>query len=247
MKTEIEFYGYTHLGGKKENEDAYGIRELENGISVVVADGLGGHGGGRQAADIAVQNLINCGQGCLPDPDEMMGCLVKANEEILAQRKNRSHMKTTVVFFCLKNGKAVWAHIGDSRLYHYDNWELEDYTLDHSVSQMAVSLGEIRRYDIPGHADRSRLLRVLGEDEIKPAIQKQIDLGKGFHAFLMCTDGFWEYVTEDEMLLDLSKSETPREWIYSMQERHERRVSINPNGNHDNHTAIAVFAKILED
>lgn len=238
---KIDFLGYSHIGGKKENEDSYGVRELENGICVVVADGLGSHGGGRQASGIAVENLIPCAQdGILPDPGTIMARLSQANDEILRRRENKNHMKTTVVFLCLNDNEAVWAHIGDSRLYHYYNWELQDYTLDHSVSQLAVSLGEIKRREIPGHAERSRLLRVLGDEEIKPEIHEQMALEKGFHAFLVSTDGFWEYVTEDEMLLDLCKSETPREWMHSMQLRHERRVG----GDHDNHTAVAVFVKI---
>lgn len=238
---EIDFFGYSHIGGKKENEDSYRIKKLDNGVCVVVADGLGSHGGGKQASGIAVENLINCGQdGRLPDSDSIMECLGRANEEILNHRENKNHMKTTVVFLCLTDNKAVWAHIGDSRLYHYYNWELQDYTIDHSVSQLAVALGEIKRSEIPGHADRSRLLRVLGDEELKPEIHEQTALEKGFHAFLIGTDGFWEYVTEDEMLLDLNKSKTPREWMHSMQLRHEQRV---PKDN-DNHTAAAVYVYI---
>lgn len=238
---EIEYFGYSHIGGKKENEDSYEIRALENGVCAVVADGLGGHGGGRQASQIAVKNLINCNpDGSIPDPNAIMRCMEQANDEIMSQRESERQMKTTVVFLYLVNDKAVWAHIGDSRLYHYYNDELSDYTIDHSVSQLAVALGEIDRSGIPGHVDRSRLLRVLGDEELKPEIHGQVALGKGFHAFLMCTDGFWEYVTEDEMLLDLCKSNSPRSWIHSMQLRHERRVGTG----HDNHTAVALFIYI---
>lgn len=235
---KIKAYQYSHVGGKKENEDSYGIRELENGICTVVADGLGSHGGGKQASEIAVRHLLECAKnGGLPAADEIMNGFVQANEEILRCRESESHMKTTAVFLYLKDNTAVWAHIGDSRLYHFYNWELKDYTLDHSVSQMAVALGEIERWQIPGHVDRSRLLRVVGDDEIKPEIHEPLPLQKGCHAFLLCTDGFWEYVTEDEMLLDLSKAKTPKEWIHSLQYRHERRVETN----HDNHTAVAVY------
>lgn len=239
---EIDFFGYSHIGGKKENEDSYDIRELKNGICVVVADGLGSHGGGKQASGIAVENLINCGQdGILPDSEILVSCLSRANDVILSRRKSKNYMKTTVVFLCLKDNKAVWAHIGDSRLYHYYNWELQNFTLDHSVSQLAVALGEIKRCEIPGHADRSRLLRALGDEELKPEIHEQVNLAKGFHAFLIGTDGFWEYVTEDEMLLDLSKSKTPGEWMHSMQLRHEQRVGTD----NDNHTAVAVYINVI--
>lgn len=236
----IEYYGYSHIGGKKENEDSYGVKEYDNGVIAVVADGLGSHGGGRQASETAVKYLMQCGGGMLPDKETIMSGLWQANSEILEKRENENHMKTTVVFFSVYGNRAVWAHIGDSRLYHYYNYSLCGYTLDHSVSQMAVALGEIDRSHIPFHADRSRLLRVLGDNEIKPEIHDEIALDKGFHAFLMCTDGFWEYVTEDEMLLDLHKSQTPSNWINAMQLRHEKRVK----GDHDNNTAIAVYVYI---
>lgn len=234
-------YGYSHVGGKKENEDSYRIKELENGICVVVADGLGSHGGGKDASAIAAAHLAACGRADrLPTAEEIGTSFMQANAEILERRESERHMKTTAVFLELYEDSAVWAHIGDSRLYHFYNWELADYTLDHSVSQMAVALGEIKRCQIPGHADRSRLLRVIGDDEIKTEIHEPIRLGAGYHAFLLCTDGFWEYVTEDEMLLDLSKAKSPEEWIYSLQYRHERRVGTN----HDNHTAVAVYVII---
>jgi serine/threonine protein phosphatase PrpC len=62
-------------------------------------------------------------------------------------------------------------------------------------------------------------------------------LGNHFHAFLLCTDGFWEYVLEEEMEIDLTKSNTPSEWISFMTQRLAKKV----NGKNDNFTAGAVF------
>jgi len=239
MITEV--WGYSNIGGKKENEDSYGVRETKNGLRVVVADGLGSHGGGKQASEIAVHCLLKCGgDNALPDAKGIMDAMAQANVQIEKTRENQFQMKTTAVYLAVESGSAVWAHIGDSRLYHFYNWELTDYTLDHSVSQMAVALGQIERRDIPGHEDRSRVLRVLGDSELKPEIVNPMVLPRGFHAFLMCTDGFWEYLQEEEILLDLNKSVSPRDWINALLARHEKRV----NGSHDNHTAAAVFADI---
>jgi len=206
----------------------------------IVADGLGGHGGGKQASRIAVSCLSVCGKsGELPAEEEIYRAFAAANEEILKRRRDENHMKTTAVYLCIHGNRAVWAHIGDSRLYHFTGHRLCDYTLDHSVSQMAVALGEIRREEIPGHCDRSRLLRVLGDEELKPEIHKPVCLEPGRHAFLLCSDGFWESVTEDEMLLDLCKSPSPEEWIRSLYARIMKRQGKE----HDNHTAVAVFAE----
>ena len=58
-------------------------------------------------------------------------------------------------------------------------------------------------------------------------------------AFLLCSDGFWEYVYNEEMQADLCKARTPEEWTEFMLLRHIRRV---PSGN-DNFSFIAVFVE----
>lgn len=240
MRERTEGYGYSCQGGRPENEDSYGLAEYGDNYCAVVADGLGGHGGGKQASQTAVRFLSACGEsGSLPSEEEIYRAFAAANEEILEKRIDENHMKTTAVYLCVHGDQAVWAHIGDSRLYHFVDEGLCDYTLDHSVSQMAVALGEIRREDIPGHCDRSRLLRVLGDEELKPEIHETVCLTPGRHAFLLCSDGFWESVGEDEMLLDLCKSLSPAEWLKSLY----LRIAERQGEEHDNHTAVAVFAE----
>lgn len=240
MQEREEGYGYSCQGGRPKNEDSYGAVVFGRNYCAVVADGLGGHGEGKEASRIAVKYLSACGKsGELPTPKEIYRAFEAANAEIKTKRIDENHMKTTAVYLCIHGNQAVWAHIGDSRLYHFLDGRLCDYTLDHSVSQMAVVLGEISREEIPGDCDRSRLLRVLGDDEIKPEIHKPVLLGKGRHAFLLCTDGFWESVTEDEMMFDLCKAPSPEEWLHSMY----LRIMKRQREEHDNHTAVAVFAE----
>lgn len=240
MRERVEGYGYSCQGGRTENEDSYGMAAYGDNYCAVVADGLGGHGEGKQASRTAVRYLSACGKsGAFPSQEEILHAFEAANEEILARRIDENHMKTTAVWLCIHTNRAVWAHIGDSRLYHFLDGRLCDYTLDHSVSQMAVALGEIRREEIPGHCDRSRILRVLGDEELKPEIHAPVLLKPGRHAFLLCSDGFWETVTEEEMTLDLCKSPTPEEWLWSLY----LRIMERQGEGHDNHTAVAVFAE----
>lgn len=239
MQERTEGYGYSCQGGRPENEDSYGLADYGDNCCAVVADGLGGHGGGKQASQTAVRILSSCGEsGKLPSEEEIYRAFTAANDEIMEKRRDENHMKTTAVYLCVHENQAVWAHIGDSRLYHFRDESLCDYTLDHSVSQMAVALGEIRREEIPGHCDRSRLLRVLGDEELKPEIHEPVYLEPGRHAFLLCTDGFWESVREEEMLLDLCKTLSPEEWLKSLY----LRIMEHQGEEHDNHTAVAVFA-----
>lgn len=98
-------------------------------------------------------------------------------------------------------------------------------------------LGNITPDQIRFHEDRARIYRALGQDgELKVETHAET-LEKGAHAFLMCTDGFWEYVLEDEMCADLSAAQGPEEWLGLMRARLAQRVP----GNNDNNTAAAVW------
>ena len=91
--------------------------------------------------------------------------------------------------------------------------------------------------DVYHDDDRSSLLRALGKMPCKPeAGQARLRQGD---AFLLCSDGFWEYVYQEEMLADLLKAETPKQWAEGMLLRHIRRT---PPGN-DNFSLITVFAE----
>ena len=110
-------------------------------------------------------------------------------------------------------------------------------TRDHSVTYRKYQGGEITYMDICHDDDRSSLLRVLGKSPCVPeAAEKTVKAGD---AFLLCSDGFWEYVYDQEMLSDWLKAETPEQWAQLMLLRHIRRT---PPGN-DNFSLITVFVE----
>ncbi len=77
-------------------------------------------------------------------------------------------MRTTAVALKQAGSTAVWAHIGDSRLYRFSNGELAGVTADHSVTYRKFLGGEISYMDVYHDDDRSRLLRVLGNGALPP-------------------------------------------------------------------------------
>lgn len=227
---------FSDKGTRDENEDSVLLKEEKNRIAVVVADGLGGQGGGRQASNIAVNRICEflLSENC---EEEIHERFEAANTEILnGQIPGRKMMSTAVALF-VDGGRAVWAHMGDSRLYHFINGKLVFQTFDHSVSQMAVFRGAITQGEIRFHEDRNRVLRALGGDEEAREETGNSELDEGSHAFLLCTDGFWEYVLETEMEQALSQSATPEEWLVNMCNTLQQRNSPE----HDNFTAAAVF------
>lgn len=234
-------YVYSDIGNRKENEDTAELYVYKRNMVAVVADGLGGQGDGKAASELVCRHLLKCGaQDEFVSRDALSSAFAEANEALLKKQKNSLHMKTTAVCLCIQENRAIWAHIGDSRLYHFYNGELCEYTLDHSVSQLAVTLGEICRRDIPKHPGRSRLYHAMGTEGEEPEIHEPVRMERGRHAFLLCSDGFWEYLTDQEIMDELRNSGTAKEWVLLLRERIQGRCGEN----HDNNSAIAVILEV---
>lgn len=238
---QIKLASYTAIGNRVENEDSSACEQIgSEQMYAVVCDGLGSHGGGQAASRAAVTQLQRMCYSQLPTAEQILEWMNQGNQEILHKRNGPRHMKTTAVALFVYQNQAIWAHIGDSRLYHYYNGRLMDATEDHSMSYLAVKLGEISRRDIPFHPDKNKVLKVLGEETIAPEIHETVTLERGHHAFLLCSDGLWERLHEDEIMLDLHKSQTPDLWLFNLRCRAELR-------NHsevDNNTAVAVYISV---
>lgn len=227
---------YTDVGGRGNNEDALAVAVAEHGHLFLVADGLGGHDNGEEASNIAVEEIKRrfLTEGTRFDPERAIRA---ANELILKkQQEEGSSMKTTVTLAWVGDAITRFAHVGDSRIYAFNQRGIVYQSPDHSVSQLAVATGEISAAQIRSHRDRNKLTRALGVSEDVKAHLYTVD-NSDYSGILMCSDGLWEYVYEDEMCASFSNAKTPKEWIDKMRVLHARRV----DGSHDNNTAIAVI------
>lgn len=238
----MEYKAYTDKGTRDHNEDDCGISSYGDAHCLVVADGLGGHGGGDVASKCAVDAVWTLFMERGFSDHFFADAFSGAQNAILEQQaltQRFSTMKTTLVVLVVDNGWIHWAHIGDSRLYIFRGKRLLRRTLDHSVPQMLAQAGEIREADIRHHPDRNRLMRVMGVRNDAPRFEvgKPIRL-TGAYQFLLCTDGYWELIEEDDMLRTLKESATPQQWLSQM----NRIILENGRGQEmDNYTAIAAF------
>lgn len=141
----------------------------------------------------------------------------------------------------IENDFLYAAYIGDSRLYYFHHGQIQYQTLDHSVPQMLVAAGEIPKEKIRDHPDRNRLLRVLGDRERKIRYQEiqPIPLEPG-DCVLLCTDGFWEYVLEEDMEKDLAKAKDLNDWMTRMKKKVRRRGFFERQ---DNYSALGIWIK----
>lgn len=236
------YHVYTNIGGRENNEDfALANKIDENKSNFVLCDGLGGHKSGEIASEGVCKFIVDESKEIDHyDETSLLELLDSANRYLIEGQKLFPEMRTTVVAAFIKNGYMTYFNVGDSRLYYFKNGCLYTQSKDHTVSQIAVSMGEISLEEIRFHEDRNKLLKVLGNDEslnIKK-LSKPVKIEEN-DALLLCSDGFWEYVNETEMEVDLVKSKNPKEWLDFM----IKRILLKELVNNDNFTAITVLLK----
>lgn len=229
-------------GERSHNEDYLGYAKKQDAYCFVLADGLGGHGRGEEASKHVVKTILDVFQEEYPRNDFLQGAFSKAQDALLQKQKEEgavAGMMTTVTCLLVEKEYVQWGFCGDSRLYYFDRKRLKCRTIDHSVPQMLVLSGQLKEKQIRFHEDRNRLLRVIGVQsdktiyEVLPPVTRRRN-----QQFLLCTDGFWEYILEKDMVKFLQKAESPQIWLESMLQM----VLKNGIGKGmDNYSAIAVW------
>ncbi|MBT9776428.1 serine/threonine-protein phosphatase [Clostridium sp. MCC353] len=241
----MEYSILTRTGSREINEDSVGVNCLDNRFCAVIADGLGGHDRGEAASALAVSHGLELfelagNSGSWDLADYLTHCFEDSQNELLRMQKEmRSEMRTTLTVLAGADGWLQWGHIGDSRLYCFYEEKMVFRTLDHSVPQMLVKTGRIKESQIRGHDDRNKLLRVMGSpwDVPRYELSEKRKASEG-EVFLLCTDGFWEWVEEKDMIKTLYESNSPKEWLEKM----EQILLKQAEGKDlDNYSAAAVF------
>lgn len=258
--TWIEYNPVCDKGKVREaNEDAYLVEPwLNEALLVVVADGMGGHRGGKEAADIAIdtfKELLN--QPFPTDNKELFGLLVsyfyKADENIreqACQSFKLMDMGTTIVVAVFTPDSYIYLHAGDCRFYHIRKDEPIRISKDHSVVQVLIELGKITEKDVATHPMRSVVNSSLGGrnatgtftvspqwDDENPPIYSY-DEGD---IFLLCSDGLHGEVFLEEILKITTEHSESSELI-----NQELLQTALKNGGKDNITVVTAIAKNQE-
>lgn len=233
---EYAFASYTDVGKRDNNEDALKAERLSGGLLAVVADGLGGHSYGEIASQLAVESIFRDLEEKQIDEETLIYAVLKANDTICTA-ENRGH--TTAAALWMEDSCAVAAHVGDSRIYQFRDGNIIFQSVDHSVVQMAVLVGELAPDAVRHHKDRNKVFRVLGDDHEEPKVDStELTVCPG-DRFLLCSDGFWEPVTEADMLRTLRETETAQQWLDAMRQI----VADARDPRQDNNTAICILVK----
>ncbi len=235
------------------NQDNFLVKTAAwSGLSIglfAVADGVGGMFGGEIASQIAVSHLLNWwNDSLLPHIDqsyfdgdritlEFQKLFLEINRAIFeyAQSKNEK-MGTTLSVLFVVGEKYFIAHVGDTRIYSFRNRKPFQLTEDHTWVAQQVKKGLLTKEEIKHHPKKNLLTNGMGLAHAPKIFSARGIMGK-FDHFVLCSDGLYHVVPEDEMnKILLKKSGTATQLS-------EKLISLaKQRGAYDNLTAVIVFS-----
>lgn len=196
------------------NQDEALAIGLEGGwVLLAVADGVGGAPGGELASKAAIDMVAGAfGKHPVTDPrHSLLGAVSAANgrvREMAATDADHPNMATTLVVALVDDGGRAWvASVGDSRGYALVAGELRQLTEDDSWVAERVRLGEMTEAEAEESQYRNVITRAIGSEvaaETGEIAEVQLEHGD---ALLLCTDGLYRMVSDDEMAVLLGKPE----------------------------------------
>jgi protein phosphatase len=230
----------TDRGRKRpSNEDAFGY-SIEHGV-YVVCDGMGGAAAGEVASSVAVaevMQLLTNRPGANPLPADAEQAVAAANEAIFS-RSQRSEklngMGTTLVALLAEERHAWMLNVGDSRGYRLRNSKLEQITLDHSLVEEQMRLGQMSEEEALRSPLKNVITRALGTQSFVTPDVFELESEPG-DLFLLCTDGLTRELS-DSLLESLLRLDLPLEGLCS-----RLVAAANQAGGHDNITCLLVRA-----
>ena len=198
-----------HIGDRQEQQDRVALFAAPRApgyMMAVVADGMGGFSGGALAAEQVIRTAKQAFELFSPQTDDLGRMLETITRDahtiikLTATASEKQPHSTMIILVITPKRNAVWAHVGDSRLYQFSGPNFIERTIDHSYVERLVQEGRLSRDEAGQHKLANVLLSALGSQDTEP----QVTLGRctglrAGDAFLLCTDGLWHYFSEAEL------------------------------------------------
>lgn len=207
---KIEIYGTSDIGHvRPNNEDVWAA--LHEYRFFTIADGMGGHKAGEVAAKEAVNHVcqllsknFSINQHILTANQIMSHirlAIIEANHRVFSLGQNNESlngMGTTLCCLCIYEDKALYAHVGDSRIYHFQNNQIIQLTKDHSLANKLRNKGLMTADQTLPRSYKNVITKAIGTNpKIEPSISSTNISSQDY--FILCTDGLSDYVSNDEM------------------------------------------------
>jgi protein phosphatase len=230
IRPGVELAGLTDVGCiRANNEDSYRYWEPEDDASfgrlgrlAVIADGMGGHEGGQIASRMAVEAVTEgYASSTQGDPQKrLLHAFAEAHRKVRERGEASAAlngMGTTCTAFALVDNFIYFAHVGDSRLYLLEAGNFRQLSRDHTLVARWIESGAIDPEEAESHPQKHVLTAALGvTEEIQPDFPAvSVPVSKG-NVLLLCTDGLWGQVKDNELqriLISHSPARAARELI----------------------------------
>jgi len=270
----LQFGAQTHVGKvRSNNEDQYLVARAHKALDIIatslqeeqpeqvlqregyfllVADGLGGHGGGERASALVVNECVRYIMETakwffrLDDPDEEVRLRLlrealdrvdRVIREEAAINPTLAGMGSTLTALSIIDADAFLVHVGDSRAYLLRDGKLEQLTTDHTLVQRMVEMGLLRPEAAKTHRLRHVVTNVIGASPGVEGEMLNFRLLDG-DQLLLCTDGLTEAVPDDQIAEILLRRPDPQEACRTLVE------AALDNGGPDNVTVVVAALAI---
>lgn len=226
---------------RKMNQDVVYTSDLPVGNLpnlYMICDGMGGHKAGDYASRYAVETIVNLAENSHERNAEkiLQAGIDKATKEIFDMANNNENMEgmgTTLVAAVVYKDTMKVANIGDSRLYLIRGKSIKQITVDHSLVEEMVRLGEIDRDSARNHPNKNIITRAVGVGDEVEADFYDVPIQKG-DTILLCSDGL-SNMLEDEEIRMVSSAQR------DLLEKTDALVRIaNQNGGKDNISVVMI-------
>lgn len=247
MIYKLKPYSIHELGQRENQEDSIFPRHqsaTSKDRLFILCDGMGGHEKGEVASAIVCQTISEyiLGRWNQSEPlsDELLNQAINYAYDALDSKDDDAEKKmgTTMTFVCFHKSGVTVAHIGDSRVYQLrpakngEAAEIVFRTLDHSLVNDLIRIGEITEEEAKTHPQKNVITRAMQpnqEHRAKADIAHLTDIQPGDY-FYMCSDGMLEQTNDENLLYIITKPGSND----NDKVRMLRQVTAD---NKDNHTA----------
>ncbi|MFW5442794.1 MAG: PP2C family protein-serine/threonine phosphatase [Methylococcaceae bacterium] len=212
MHNQLKCYQLTSVGDRAMNQDCLADKVSNEFALFVVADGLGGHHAGEKASLFFCKSLLKLvskyqpllkksadnAEGVLA---EWMAAAVDEMAVLFSGDELAVNSHTTCVVLYLDDNMTATMHCGDSRIYRLNEKKVLWRTKDHSLIQKQLDEGEITEAEMGLHPEQNQLTRsinIMKNHQAEINVYPPIEKGE---TFILCSDGFWEFIKKKDLLL----------------------------------------------